>query len=103
MAGFLALALTAAPVCWSHYQILQYPGVALMLGLAVRQRRWSLAGAVAGCGALLYPIPVAVLTHYYHLYGWTAGSAWQLYAWTSITPAACLGLFGISLYQAPLK
>jgi hypothetical protein len=98
MAGFLSLALAAAPVCWSHYQVFQYPGIALMLGLAVSRHRWIVAGAVAVLGALLYPLPVAVLTHYYHRYGWTAASPWQLYLWTSATPAACLGIFALSLY-----
>jgi hypothetical protein len=102
MAGWLSLALAAAPLCWSHYQILQYPGVALLLGLAMAHRRWKLAAATVACAALLYPVPVAVLTAYYHHYGWTAASPWQLYVWTSATPAACLGLFGLSLKLAGL-
>lgn len=97
MAGTLSLALAAAPVCWSHYQVLQYPGVALMLGIAVARRQWSLAAAITACAALLYPVPVAVLTHYYHRYGWTSASPWQLYLWTSLPPVACLGIFGLSL------
>jgi hypothetical protein len=97
MAGFVSLALAALPVCWSHYQILQYAGVALMLGLAVSQCRWKLAITIIACGGLLYPIPVAALTRYYHHYGWTAASPWQLYLWTSATPVACLGIFGLSV------
>jgi hypothetical protein len=97
MAGFLSLSLAAAPLCWTHYQILQYPGVALLLGLAVQRRRWKVAAVVLTCGALLYPIPVAALTHYYHQYGWTAAVPWQLYLWMSATPAACLGIFGIAM------
>jgi hypothetical protein len=98
MAGFLSLSLAAAPLCWTHYQILQYPGVAWLLGLAVQRRRWKVAALILTCGALLYPIPVAVLTHYYHLYGWTAASTWQLYVWMSVTPAACLGIFAMAMF-----
>jgi hypothetical protein len=97
MAGFLSLSLAAAPLCWTHYQLFQYPGVALLLGLAVQRRRWKVAAVILTCGALLYPIPVAVLTHYYHQYGWTAAAAWQLYLWMSVTPVACLGIFGLAM------
>jgi hypothetical protein len=97
MAGFLSLSLAAATLCWTHYQIYQYPGVALLLGMAVQRRQWRVAAALLSCAALLYPIPVAVLSHYYHQYGWTAASPWRLYVWMSVTPTACLGIFGIAM------
>jgi hypothetical protein len=97
MAGFVSLALAAAPVCWSHYQILQYPGVALMLGTAAGARRWKLAAVIVGCGAMLYAVPFVFLLHYYRTYGWTAAVPWELYLWTSATPAACVGIFAIAI------
>ncbi len=97
MAGCLSAALAAAPVCWAHYQVLQYPGVALLLGRAWTLRRPKLIAVIIAVAAFLYPLPVAVLTRYYQSHGWTAASPSQLYFWTSTTPLACLTLFAISL------
>lgn len=95
MAALVALALAASPVCWTHYQILQYPGVALLLGHAARGQRWGLLAAVLTLGALLYPLPVGVLADYYVKYGkWTESLA-TFYFWDSIAPFASLGLFGL--------
>jgi hypothetical protein len=99
MAALVSLALAASPVCWTHYQMLQYPGVALLLCHASRARRWGLLAAALALGALLYPLPVAVLTEYYMKYGkWTA-SLPTFYFWDSIAPFASLGLFGLSVRE----
>jgi len=96
MAAMISLSLAASPICWTHYQVMQYPGMALLLAASIRERRWAMASFTLGFGALLYPLPVAVLRAYYNHYGaWTAASPATLYFWTSITPVACLGLFGI--------
>jgi hypothetical protein len=93
MSALVALALAASPVGWTHYQVLQYPGVALLLAYLWRRRQWlqlSLALLLAG---LLYPIPVAILGRYYDRYhAWTAYSPATLYVWTSVTPLASLCL-----------
>jgi hypothetical protein len=95
MAALVSLSLAASPVCWTHYQIVQYPGVALLLCHAVRSRKPGLFAAALALGALLYPLPVAVLTDYYMKYGkWTV-SLPTFYFWTSIAPVASLGLFGL--------
>jgi hypothetical protein len=100
MAALTALVLAAAPVCWTHYQILQYPGVALLLTYCWRQRQWWQLGVALALAALLYPIPVAILSSYYYRYNaWTAHSLSTLYIWTSVTPIASLGLFGLFLRQ----
>lgn len=100
LAGLMSLTLAAAPVCWTHYQILQYPGVALLLATAARRRKWISAALVTICTALLYPIPVAILTSYYRAHhGWTADSPATLYFWTSIAPLASLFLFAIFLRE----
>jgi len=33
MAALVSLALVASPVSWTHYQVLEYPGVALLLSM----------------------------------------------------------------------
>ncbi len=99
MAALVSLALAASPVCWTHYQMLQYPGVALLLCHAARSRQRGLFTAALTLGALLYPLPVAVLTEYYMKYGkWTA-SLPTFYFWDSIAPFASLGLFGLSVRE----
>ncbi|MGA2598309.1 MAG: hypothetical protein ABSH09_15120 [Bryobacteraceae bacterium] len=98
LAGLMSLTLAAAPVCWTHYQILQNPAVALLLAHAARRRKWISATLIILCAALLYPIPVAILTSYYRAHhGWTADSPAILYVWTSIAPLASLVLFGLFL------
>ena len=98
MAAMTSLVLAAAPICWTHYQVMQYPGVALLLAAFAQDRKWALAGLVElGLGALLYPVPVAVLRSYYEHYGaWTAASPATLYFWTSVTPIVCLELCLVS-------
>ncbi len=100
MAALVSLSLAASPVCWTHYQVLQYPGVALLLCQAARSRQLGLFAATLTLGALLYPLPVAVLTDYYMKYGkWTV-SLPTFYFWTSIAPCASLGLFGLFVREA---
>jgi hypothetical protein len=93
MAALTSLSLAAAPVSWTHYQVMQYPGVALLLWHSWRSRAWAALGAALACAALLYPLPVAILTDYYEKYGrFTAESPVTLYIWTSVTPLAALVL-----------
>jgi hypothetical protein len=100
MAALTALGLAASPVAWTHYEVMQYPGAALLLASAVRLRRWSLAIGTLVCAGLLYPVPVALLRVWFHEPGgWAALSPATLYLWTSITPLACLGLYGLLLLQ----
>jgi hypothetical protein len=98
MAALISLSLAAAPVGWTHYQVMQYPGIALLLCNTWRRgligRSWAMFAATLTCAALLYPAPVAILTEYYGKYGkWTAASPVTLYIWTSVTPFAALALF----------
>ncbi len=98
MAALISLSLAAAPVAWTHYQVMQYPGVALLLCHTWRRgpmgRSWATFAATLACAALLYPAPVAILTAYYDKYGkFTAASPATLYLWTSVTPLAALALF----------
>jgi len=100
MAGLVSLSLIAAPVCWTHYQILQYPGVALLLADSIRRRAWGMLAAVIACFALVYQLPQAILTAYHDQHsGWTTASPALLYVWTSVAPLACVALFGIALWK----
>jgi uncharacterized membrane protein YhfC len=96
----ISLSVAASPIAWSHYQILQYPGLALLLCHAVRRRKWLLGAYTVGLGALLYRIPGDVLFDYHARYsGWSAASPATIYIWTSVTPVAALLLFGVLLRQ----
>ena len=98
VAALISLALVAAPVSWTHYQVLQYPGVALLLNHAVRRRDWRVAAGVVLCFALCYQLPEAVLIRYHDIHsGWTAYAPVTLYLWTSAPPVASLGLFALAL------
>lgn len=100
MVGLVSLSLIAAPVCWTHYQILQYPGVALLLADSIRRRAWGMLAAVIACFALAYQLPQAILTSYHDQHsGWTTASPALLYIWTSVAPLACVALFGIALWK----
>jgi hypothetical protein len=99
MAGLISLALAASPISWAHYQLMQYPGLAILLCELFRRKAWT-ALSLAIVGALaLYQIPVAALTPYYLRYGrWTAESPATLFIWTNVTPTACLLLFGLHMH-----
>lgn len=95
MAAMISLALAASPVCWTHYQVMQYPGLAVLLYGAILHQRWRTVAAAVVLGALLYPLPVTVLANYFMRYGsWSASPA-TFYFWDSIAPFASLGLFGL--------
>jgi len=101
MAGLVALSLAAAPVCWTHYQLLQYPGVAMLLIAAIRRWDWRLALATAACFALAYQLPQRFLIAYHDAHnGWTTASPFTLYFWSSAPPLASLGIFALALVMA---
>lgn len=100
LAGLISLSLAASPVCWTHYQIFQYPGVALLLADSIRRRSWGMLAAVIACFALAYQLPQTILTAYHDQHsGWTTASPALLYIWTSVAPLACVALFGIALWK----
>jgi hypothetical protein len=65
MAGLVALSLALAPVCWTHYQLLQYPRVAMLLTAAIRRRYWWITVATAASFALAYQLPQRFLIAYH--------------------------------------
>jgi hypothetical protein len=98
-AALTTLSLAAAPVCWYHYEEMQYPSVALLAGYAVSHRRWRLLAGTLLCGSLLFPIPAFVLRTYYHQHESWPNYPAVMYLWTSVPAAAALSLFGLFLAQ----
>jgi hypothetical protein len=92
-AALVSLTLAVSPVCWSHYQLLQYPGVALLLAGFVRQKRFRAAAALVAVFFGVYQFPILGLGPYLAAYGWTAANPALLWALTSMTPLCSLGLF----------
>ncbi len=99
LAGLTALTLAASPICWSHYQLLQYPGAAYLLARFIRQRRLGYATSVIVLFWGLYEIPIRGLGPYLRDYGWTAGNPFQLWLFTSLTPVCSLFLFGLCILE----
>jgi hypothetical protein len=100
-AAIMALALVASPVGWTHYQVMQYPGIALLLGYAAKRRLWWLLGEALVCAAFLYPVPVAVLRAYYMRNNSWPNSPAVMYFWTTISPVASLMLFSLMTRELP--
>jgi alpha-1,2-mannosyltransferase len=99
-AALVVLGLLVSPVSWTHYQVINYPGVAYFLWRVSRLRLWKLFAAALACAGCLYPVPVEVLRAYY----WGNGGAWPdsaavMYFWTSLSPAAATVLFGLMLRE----
>jgi hypothetical protein len=74
--GMISLAVTAAPISWTHYQVLNYPGVALLLSRSVERRSPPL---------LCFDVPGP----------WAAMPAATIYVWSSISAVAGLILFAL--------
>jgi hypothetical protein len=99
--ALIALALAASPIAWWHYQVMQYPGVALLLYTAIRGRNWGRLCWSMACALFLFPLPAAVLRYYYHQQERWPDAPGLMYLWTSVTPIASLFLFGLLLSAFP--
>jgi hypothetical protein len=53
LAALVALALLASPISWYHYQMMQFPGLALLAAEALRSRAW---GRLTGVTALEFAL-----------------------------------------------
>jgi hypothetical protein len=100
MASLTTLTLVAAPVCWTHYQVMQFPGVALFAGGLAFRGAWKKLGWVLLCAAFIYPVPVTVLRQMYA----ANGDVWPNtpvanYFWISTAPVAGLVLYGLMLAE----
>jgi hypothetical protein len=88
LAGLISLSLAASPVCWSHYQVMQYPGLAFCF---IDPRNGGALHAYSFAERFSIEVPVAMLTAYYKQHG----------GWTATSPRHCMcghrqpaGLFG---------
>jgi hypothetical protein len=97
-AALIAFGLAASPVAWTHYQVLQYPGVAIVFCYAVRARLWRIVASTVICGSLLYQLPVSVLRMFYNrAHAWPKAPA-VLYFWTTVPVLASLVLSGVMMF-----
>jgi Glycosyltransferase family 87 len=97
MSALVALALTASPISWTHYQVLQYPGVALLLIYAWRERRWLELIAALVVATLIYPLPIHLMDGFLaHL----SDSFGALYFWTTEPALASIALFAMFVRRA---
>jgi hypothetical protein len=98
MAALVSLALVASPVSWTHYQVLEYPGLALLLIHAWRHRHWAQLVAALALASLIYPLPIYMMdTLSQH---WTTDSFHTVYFWTTVPPVASLALFAMFVKRA---
>jgi hypothetical protein len=100
MASLTTLTLVAAPVSWTHYQVMQFPGVALFVGGLALRGAWKKLGLTLLCAAFLYPVPVTVL----RLMVAANGDVWPNtpvanYFWISTAPVAGLVLYGMMVAE----
>jgi hypothetical protein len=112
MASLTTLTLVAAPVSWTHYQVMQFPGMALFAGGLALRGAWKKLGWALLSAAFIYPVPVTVL----RAMAAARGDPWPNtpmanYFWISMPPVAGLVLYGMMVAEiarggsrsAPLK
>ncbi len=102
-AALIALALAASPIAWWHYQVMQYPGVALMLYATISGRNWGRLFWTVFCALFLFPVPAAVLRYYYNQQQRWPDAPDLLYVWTSVAPVASLILFWLLVRTMPAR
>ncbi len=100
MASLTTLTLVAAPVCWTHYQVMQFPGVALFAGGLALRGAWKKLGWALLSAAFIYPVPVTVL----RAMAAASGDVWPNtpmanYFWISTAPVAGLALYGLMVAE----
>ncbi|HLH44204.1 MAG TPA: glycosyltransferase family 87 protein [Bryobacteraceae bacterium] len=99
-----SLAVVAAPISWTHYQILNYPGAALLLIKSAERRDGKLFGASLLCFALIYQVPLLILKSKYEAVGgWAAMPPATIQLWSSVSPAAGLGLFALFIARIRME
>lgn len=99
MAALVSLALLASPVSWTHYQVLQYPGVALLLIYAWKQRQWPQLATVLALAGLLHPVPI-------RFFDWVSHTPWKdsylapLYFWDTVPTITTAVFFSMFVTRA---
>jgi hypothetical protein len=100
MACLTTLTLVAAPVSWTHYQVMQFPGMALFAGALALRGAWKKLGWALLSAAFIYPVPVTVL----RAMAAASGDVWPNtpmanYFWISTAPVAGLALYGLMVAE----
>jgi hypothetical protein len=98
LSALVTLTLLASPVAWSHYQALEYPGVALLLIDTWRKRQWKLMGAALALAVLVYPLPIHMMDRMH--YHWTADSLRAVWLWITVPAFASMGLLALFVTRA---
>jgi hypothetical protein len=96
-AALLALAVAASPISWWHYPVLEYPAIAILLTVAVRNGQPGLGAGTLVAGACTYLLPVTALRHLFHRHERWPDSPWTLQFWTALPAAGGLILFFLLL------
>jgi hypothetical protein len=97
LAALTSLALIASPVCWTHYQVLQYPVVAMLLIDSSRHRQWVRCLGVLALAALVYPLPMYWMDTLSHQ---PAAALGTIFFWSAVSPLASIGVFAVSVSRA---
>ncbi len=98
ISALVSLALIASPVCWTHYQVLQYPGVALLLIWAWRHRRWAQLGVTLAIAASIYPLPMHMMDALSR--PGAAASLNVILFWSAVPPLASFATFAMQVRRA---
>jgi hypothetical protein len=95
--ALVALALACAPICWYHYRLLHFVGAATICSVAMRRRRWGVAGAALTVLVVATWTAPVIDRGYVAAYGWTAAAPGTLWLLASIVPLADLVLGSLCL------
>jgi alpha-1,2-mannosyltransferase len=81
-----AAAILASPVSWYHYQLCQFPAMALVLERRLAAGRWRAAAFVALLSVALTRAQPWLFGRYVERWGWTAEAPVALWLTTSVGP-----------------
>ncbi|MCH9650948.1 MAG: DUF2029 domain-containing protein [Deltaproteobacteria bacterium] len=90
--AMIAVCTLAAPISWYHYQLFQFPALALLVATLLRRRAWGGLGVAAVVAAGLTWSQVFAFGLYVEHHGWTAASPIALWTSTSLVAGLNAGL-----------
>jgi hypothetical protein len=99
IAALVSLALLASPVSWSHYQIFQYPGVALLIIYLWRRRQWRDLIVALALAGFLHPAPIRFLDWVSHT-PWRDSYFYPLYFWDTVPTIVTMVFFAAFVKRA---
>lgn len=96
-AALIALALLAAPIAWTHYQLMQLPGAARLARDLRARRRWVELSLLAVAFLAANWTETIVRGPYLTHFGTTAGSVGLVWLLSSVPMVASVALFALHL------